>query len=145
MPKTENVRSARVFRFRVESEKTQTSMLFITLGASASYGHKLKSNLQLRPQILRSVLRLRSTSTNSGADGKAVVQAKDDSSNKIEISLAPPKGTRDFYPEDHRLKSWLFGMWRDIARQYGFEEYDAPVVEHVELYIRKAGEEVTQQ
>lgn len=43
------------------------------------------------------------------------------------------------------MKSWLFGIWRDTARRYSFEEYDAPVVEHVELYIRKAGEEVTQQ
>jgi histidyl-tRNA synthetase len=43
------------------------------------------------------------------------------------------------------VKSWLFGIWREVARRYGFEEYDAPVVEHVELYIRKAGEEVTQQ
>lgn len=63
----------------------------------------------------------------------------------INISLYCFKGTRDFYPEDHRLHSWLFGIFRDIAHQYGFEEYDAPVVEHVELYIRKAGEEVTQQ
>jgi len=39
----------------------------------------------------------------------------------------------------------LFGIWKNIAKQYGFEEYDAPIVEHVELYIRKAGEEVTQQ
>jgi histidyl-tRNA synthetase len=43
------------------------------------------------------------------------------------------------------LKTWLFDIWRDTARRYSFEEYDAPVVEHVELYIRKAGEEVTQQ
>lgn len=39
----------------------------------------------------------------------------------------------------------MFGIWRETARQFGYEEYDAPVVEHVELYIRKAGEEVTQQ
>jgi histidyl-tRNA synthetase len=43
------------------------------------------------------------------------------------------------------LKNWLFGIWKDTARRFAFEEYDAPVVEHVELYIRKAGEEVTQQ
>ena len=55
------------------------------------------------------------------------------------------KGTRDFYPEDHRQKDWLFSSWRSVARRYGFEEYDAPVLENEELYIRKAGEEVTQQ
>lgn len=82
----------------------------------------------------------------AGRVSAAVIQASDNSSSsKVEITLSPPKGTRDFYPEDHRLKNWLFGIWRDVARSYGFEEYDAPVVEHVELYIRKAGEEVTQQ
>lgn len=61
------------------------------------------------------------------------------------MDLNPPKGTRDFFPEDQRLKSWLFGKWRSIAEKYGFEEYDSPVLESEELYIRKAGEEVTQQ
>jgi histidyl-tRNA synthetase len=63
----------------------------------------------------------------------------------ISRTINTEKGTRDFYPDDQRLKNWLFNIWRDVARRYGFEEYDAPVVEHVELYIRKAGEEVTQQ
>ena len=39
----------------------------------------------------------------------------------------------------------MFGKWRAIAETYGFEEYDAPVLETEDLYIRKAGEEVTQQ
>jgi histidyl-tRNA synthetase len=43
------------------------------------------------------------------------------------------------------MKSWLFNIWKDISHKYGFEEYDAPVVEHLELYTRKAGEEVSQQ
>lgn len=55
------------------------------------------------------------------------------------------KGTRDFFPEDQRLRNWLFGKWKNIANRYGFEEYDAPVLETEDLYIRKAGEEVTQQ
>lgn len=59
--------------------------------------------------------------------------------------LAPPKGTRDFYPEDHRLQQWLFNNWRKTAKEFGFEEYDAPVVENEALFTRKAGEEVTQQ
>ena len=61
------------------------------------------------------------------------------------MDLNPPKGTRDFFPEDHRLKSWLFGKWRMMAERYRFEEYDAPVLESEELCIRKAGEEVAQQ
>jgi histidyl-tRNA synthetase len=39
----------------------------------------------------------------------------------------------------------LFGIWKGVANRFAFEEYDAPVVENEELYIRKAGEEVTQQ
>jgi len=59
--------------------------------------------------------------------------------------LDPPSGTRDFYPADMRLRNWLFGHWREVARQFSFEEYDAPVLEHVQLYERKAGEEIVGQ
>ena len=55
------------------------------------------------------------------------------------------QGTRDFYPEEFRLKSWLHGKWRETSNQFGFEEYDAPVLESEQLYIRKGGEEITHQ
>jgi histidyl-tRNA synthetase len=61
------------------------------------------------------------------------------------LDTNPPKGTRDFYPEDMRLRTWLFDHWRAVAKAYGFVEYDAPVLESEALYTRKAGEEVTQQ
>ena len=61
------------------------------------------------------------------------------------MNLSPPRGTRDFFPEDMRLRTWLFDHFRDTARQFGFEEYDAPVVESAELYTRKAGEEIVDQ
>ncbi|KAG7355747.1 hypothetical protein IV203_000433 [Nitzschia inconspicua] len=61
------------------------------------------------------------------------------------LDTNPPKGTRDFYPEDMRLRTWLFDQWREVAKTYGFSEYDAPVLESESLYTRKAGEEVTQQ
>ena len=59
--------------------------------------------------------------------------------------LQPPRGTRDFYPEDLRLRSWLFDRFREVAGRFGFEEVDAPIVEHAELYQRKAGEEIVDQ
>lgn len=62
-----------------------------------------------------------------------------------QLDTNPPKGTRDFYPEDMRLRTWLFDQWRSVAKTYGFSEYDAPVLESEALYTRKAGEEVTQQ
>ena len=59
--------------------------------------------------------------------------------------LQAPRGTRDFYPDDMRQREWLFGHFRDVARQFGFEEVDAPVLEHEELFTRKAGEEIVEQ
>jgi hypothetical protein len=61
------------------------------------------------------------------------------------LDLNPPRGTRDFYPEDMELRNWLFDAWRREAALHGFEEYDAPVLESVELYERKAGEDVSAQ
>ena len=55
------------------------------------------------------------------------------------------RGTRDFYPEDMRLRNWLFERFHSAARSHGFEEYDAPVLESEELYTRKAGEEIVGQ
>ena len=43
------------------------------------------------------------------------------------MELAPPRGTRDFFPEDMRLQNWLFGHFREVARLFAFEQYDAPV------------------
>ena len=55
------------------------------------------------------------------------------------------RGTRDFYPEDMRLRNWLFDNFTNASLLHGFEEYDAPVLEYEELYTRKQGEEITQQ
>ena len=59
--------------------------------------------------------------------------------------LDGPSGTRDFYPPEMRVQNWLFDNFRETARLFGFQEYDAPVLEHVELYERKAGEEIVGQ
>jgi len=61
------------------------------------------------------------------------------------IGLQPPKGTRDFPPDDFRQREWLFDHFREVARQFAFEEVDAPVVESAELFTRKAGEEIVDQ
>jgi len=61
------------------------------------------------------------------------------------IDLQPPRGTRDFFPEDMRLRNWLFSKFRNISMVYGFEEVDFPVLESEALYTRKAGEEITTQ
>ncbi len=60
-------------------------------------------------------------------------------------SFQAPRGTRDFYPEELRLRSWLFEHFRATAALFGFEEVDAPVLEQAELFTRKAGEEIVDQ
>ncbi|MHC5067615.1 MAG: histidine--tRNA ligase [Planctomycetota bacterium] len=61
------------------------------------------------------------------------------------IDLQPVRGTRDFYPEDLRLRRWLFDHWRRTAESFGYQEYDACVLESEDLYVRKAGDEITGQ
>ena len=56
-----------------------------------------------------------------------------------------PRGTRDFYPNEMRLRSWLFDKFHAASKAHGFEEYDSPILEYEELYTRKQGEEITQQ
>lgn len=60
-------------------------------------------------------------------------------------ALRPPRGMRDFYPDDFRRRAWLFDHFREIAQRYAFEEVDAPMLEHAELFTRKAGEEIVDQ
>jgi histidyl-tRNA synthetase len=55
------------------------------------------------------------------------------------------RGTRDFYPEELRLREWLFDHYRAVAASFAFEQVDAPILEPAELFIRKAGEEIIDQ
>lgn len=61
------------------------------------------------------------------------------------ISFTPPRGMRDFYPEDMVLRNRLFDAWTRAARHSGFEAYDACVVESLDLLKRKSGEEIVEQ
>lgn len=54
-------------------------------------------------------------------------------------------GFRDFYPEDLAGRSHIFRVWRQCARAFGFAEYDGPVLEPLELYKKKSGEEIEAQ
>src|SRR5690348_16262641 len=54
-------------------------------------------------------------------------------------------GFRDFYPDELALKNHIFATWREVARRYGFQEYDGPPVEPLELYTDKSGAEIEQQ
>ncbi len=52
---------------------------------------------------------------------------------------------RDFYPEDIQLRNFVFAAWSHASRQASFDEYDACVVESLDLLKRKAGEEIIEQ
>jgi histidyl-tRNA synthetase len=54
-------------------------------------------------------------------------------------------GFRDFYPADLALRDYIFRTWRQVAVRYGFEEYDGPPLEPLELYTAKSGEEIVGQ
>ncbi len=54
-------------------------------------------------------------------------------------------GFRDFYPEDLILRNHIFATWRSVAARYGFEEYDGPPLESLEMYTQKSGDEIVQQ
>jgi len=59
--------------------------------------------------------------------------------------VASVKGTRDFYPEQMAVRNWVFDAWRAASLRNGFEEYDAPIFEYLQLYTQKSGEEIAGQ
>ena len=56
------------------------------------------------------------------------------------ISYSAPRGMRDFYPDDMAVRNTIFDAWAVAARRFGFEQYDACVVESLELLKRTGGE-----
>jgi histidyl-tRNA synthetase len=61
------------------------------------------------------------------------------------LSTQPYKGSRDFYPADKRLQKYMFAKWREVSEQFGYEEYDAPILEPLEIYLAKTGEEIVNE
>src|SRR5438309_11103942 len=61
------------------------------------------------------------------------------------LPTQPYKGARDFYPDDKRLQKYIFGKLRESVEKFGYEEYDAPVLEPLELYLAKTGEEIVNE
>lgn len=61
------------------------------------------------------------------------------------MSFQALPGFRDFYPDDLAFRAHLFDAFRAVARRYGFEEYDGPPLESLELYTAKSGEEIVGQ
>lgn len=61
------------------------------------------------------------------------------------LNIQPYKGARDFYPSDKRQQNYIFEVWREVAESFGYEEYDASILEPVELYLAKTSEEIVNE
>jgi histidyl-tRNA synthetase len=61
------------------------------------------------------------------------------------MALDALPGFREFYPSELAERNFIIGTWRDVARRYGFVEYDGPPLEPLELYTRKSGDEIVAQ
>lgn len=61
------------------------------------------------------------------------------------MSIQALPGFRDFHPDELAVRSHVFEAMRRVARRYGFEEYDGPPLEPLELYTRKSGDEIVGQ
>ena len=60
-------------------------------------------------------------------------------------SMQPLPGFRDFVPKDCATRNYIFDHWREVARRYGFVEWDGPILEPTELYRKKSGVEIVDQ
>ncbi|KAL2933247.1 Histidine--tRNA ligase chloroplastic/mitochondrial, partial [Bienertia sinuspersici] len=102
--------------------------------SSSSCSSPIEANLNVSPN---------SSPGNGGRSGALSPSSVIEAPQKIDVN--PPKGTRDFPPEEMRLRSWLFQNFREVSHLFGFEEVDFPVLESEALFIRKAGEEIKDQ
>ncbi len=61
------------------------------------------------------------------------------------LSPQPYKGTRDWYPEDKAIQNYIFATWKKTVEQFGFKEYGAPLLEPLEVYAAKSGDELANE
>ncbi|MBN2146857.1 MAG: histidine--tRNA ligase [Anaerolineales bacterium] len=55
------------------------------------------------------------------------------------------KGTRDFYPEEMARRTWLSNILREVSESFGYQEYEGPFLESIDLYAAKSGEELVKE
>lgn len=61
------------------------------------------------------------------------------------LSSESYKGARDWYPEDMRIREYIFDTWKKVVKSYGYEPYDAPLLEPLEVYAAKTGQEIVNE
>ncbi len=63
----------------------------------------------------------------------------------MEKIIPSVKGTRDFYPEDMAVRAWLYRTIGEVSASFGYQEYDGPFLEKIDLYAAKSGEELVKE
>src|SRR5215207_9613514 len=61
------------------------------------------------------------------------------------LSTQPYKGARDFYHEEKRIQKYMFNFMRTVCERFGYEEYDAPILEPTELFASKTSDEIVNE
>jgi histidyl-tRNA synthetase len=65
--------------------------------------------------------------------------------SKKELSTESYRGVRDFYPEDMSIQNHIFNTWKKSVENFGFQQYDASILESADLYKAKSGEEIVNE
>src|SRR3989338_925317 len=63
----------------------------------------------------------------------------------MSLPTQPYRGARDFYPEDKRVQKYMFSVLRRVVESFGYQEYDAPILEPIDIYIAKTSEEIVNE
>jgi len=61
------------------------------------------------------------------------------------LTASAYKGTRDYYPADKRVQNYIFSVWRKVSESFGYEEYGTPILEPLDLYAAKTGQEIVNE
>lgn len=63
----------------------------------------------------------------------------------MEKIIPSVKGTRDFYPEEMAVRLWLYDQIKTVSQSFGYQEYEGPILEKIDLYAAKSGEELVKE
>ncbi len=67
------------------------------------------------------------------------------SEEKKLVGTEPYKGVRDFYPEDMVIQNYIFDTWKKVAKEFGYQEYSASILEYADIYRSKSGDEIVNE
>lgn len=59
--------------------------------------------------------------------------------------ITPVKGTRDYYPDEMLARTWLYNVLRKVSESFGYQEYEGPMLETLDLFAAKSGEELVKE